>query len=284
MDPQALVESLAELPLGPLRCFSQCGSTNDEARRWMESGCPDLALVIAETQTAGRGRLDRRWYTPPESAPESALAFSLVLRPDKTSVGLDPDLPPERTMLLTALGALAVCQALEEQYQLDAQIKWPNDVLVGGRKLAGILAESHWQGSELTGTILGIGINITQSAIPPETELSFPATSIEACLDSAGTQPDRYRLLRMVLERILQWRDQVPSPSFLQAWQRRLAYLNDWVWILPALEGAAGSLPSGEACQVLGLETDGRLRLRDQAGNILKISSGEIHLRPHNSI
>ena len=184
MDPQKLVELLAGLPLGPLRYYSQCGSTNDEARRWLEGGGPDLALVIAETQTAGRGRLERRWYTPPESA----LAFSLVLRPGKTSPGLDPDLPPEGTMHLTALGALAVCQALEEQYRLDAQIKWPNDVLVGGCKLAGILAESHWQGSELTGTILGIGINVTRSAIPPGVELSFPAASIEACLDGAGTR------------------------------------------------------------------------------------------------
>ena len=91
-------------------------------------------------------------------------------------------------MHLTALGALAVCQALEEQYRLDAQIKWPNDVLVGGCKLAGILAESHWQGSELTGTILGIGINVTRSAVPPGVELSFPATSIEACLDGASTR------------------------------------------------------------------------------------------------
>ena len=151
---QSLLETrLADLPLGGIRYFERIGSTNDEAAAWLKQGCPDLALVVADAQSAGRGRAGRKWFTPPGAG----LAFSLVLRAGDATRQL---LAQGNTARLNGLGALAVCQALQEQHSLPAQIKWPNDVIVNGRKLAGVLAEAHWLGSELSAVVLGIGINL----------------------------------------------------------------------------------------------------------------------------
>ncbi|PIZ25632.1 MAG: biotin--[acetyl-CoA-carboxylase] ligase, partial [Chloroflexi bacterium CG_4_10_14_0_8_um_filter_57_5] len=136
MNERELRRTLSDLPLGGVRYYEQTGSTNDVALAWASAGAPDLALVIADEQTAGRGRLGRKWVTPPGAA----LAFSLVLRPRPVERDVIP--------LYSALGALAVVSALEEKYGLKPEIKWPNDVLVRGRKLCGILAEAVWLGSQ----------------------------------------------------------------------------------------------------------------------------------------
>ena len=166
MDERSLRKSLSSMPLGGLRYFKQIGSTNDVALAWAAADAPDLALVYAEQQTAGRGRGSHRWFTPPGAA----LAFSLVLRP----------LPDEQSSLtlFSALGALAVCEVLEAQ-GLRPEIKWPNDVLLNRRKVCGILAESVWMGDKLDSLVLGIGMNIKPEAVPPADQLNFPATCLE---------------------------------------------------------------------------------------------------------
>src|SRR3989304_5947628 len=120
MDEAVLKEVLAGLPLGSIRFYDRTGSTNDEAARWAEAGAPHLSLVVADEQTAGRGRLGRRWYTPSGSA----LAFSLILRGGGQDAFL-PYMPHEAIPRLTALGTLAVYDALRQGYDLDPQIKWP---------------------------------------------------------------------------------------------------------------------------------------------------------------
>ena len=157
MDSFSLEKSLAGLRLGPLHYYHQIGSTNDEAARWAADGAPDLSLFVADEQTDGRGRLGRRWFTPAGSA----LALSLILRDQGQGSAL-----PRHITRLTALGALAVCDALSDLYALQAEIKWPNDVLLSRRKIAGVLAEAHWQGEQLVAVILGIGVNVRQAALP----------------------------------------------------------------------------------------------------------------------
>lgn len=117
---------LKNLSLGGMRFFHQIPSTNDEAANWIKAGCADLSLVIADGQSAGRGRGGRKWFTPSGSA----LAFSVVLRVDDQINRL---LDLENEARLNGLGALAVCQALQKVYRLPAKIKWPNDVLVNGK-------------------------------------------------------------------------------------------------------------------------------------------------------
>jgi BirA family biotin operon repressor/biotin-[acetyl-CoA-carboxylase] ligase len=272
MDQSSLEKLLSGLPLGGVRYFTTIGSTNDLAARWAAAGAPDLSLVVADEQTAGRGRMGRRWLTPPGAA----LAFSLVL--SSSSLVLSPSglglSFPELLPRLTALGALAICDTLNAALpaMLPAQIKWPNDVLASRRKLAGVLAEAHWHGDQLQAVILGIGINVAPDSVPPAEMLDFPATCLEAVLESSV---DRWELLRAVLTRLLEWRQRLDSPDLVKAWERRLAFRGEWVRLLqegaPELEG-----------QVLGLNPDGALRLRLRSGEIAAFSAGEIRLRPAN--
>jgi BirA family biotin operon repressor/biotin-[acetyl-CoA-carboxylase] ligase len=277
MDVKTLHASLSDLPLGSIRYFDTIGSTNDEAAAWLKAGSPDLSLVIADEQTQGRGRLQRRWFTPPESG----LALSLVLR---ESQPVESDAIPLLLSRLTGLGAVAICTTLQACCQLEAQIKWPNDVLLGKRKVAGILAEAHWRGDLLEGVVLGIGVNVTQEAVPPASMLNFPATCVEA---EAGAAVDRLALLHAILEKIIFWRMQLVSPEFLQAWELHLAYKGEWVRILasdpthPFTEGS-GAEPIQEG-QLLGLDDAGRLRLGDRSGQTVLIHNGEIRARPSAS-
>ncbi len=142
--------------LGPdgwrVEVLAETGSTNavvaDRARR----GEPAGLVVIAEQQTAGRGRLDRSWVSPPRAG----LTFSALLR---------PALPPDRLPWVPLLGGLAVTEALRERAGVHADLKWPNDVLVDGRKLCGVLAELPVAGA----VVLGIGLNVTtrEDELPP---------------------------------------------------------------------------------------------------------------------
>ena len=260
---QEIKRALAGMSLGPLRYYKEIGSTNTEAERWAAEGAPDLAIVIADQQTNGRGRQGRRWLTNANSA----LAFSLILKDfdDLNRAALESSLHR-----LTGLGAVAVCQALRLDYCLDAKIKWPNDVLLNKHKVAGILAESQWQGNTLQSVILGIGVNVKPAAIPPGEELNFPATSVE---DAALKAIDRPKLLQRTLGRLLYWRERLNEPAFIGYWQEHLVFRNELVSISTHLESNGQKAIRGV---LLGLDPEGRLKLQDQRGRILYLDSGEI--------
>jgi BirA family biotin operon repressor/biotin-[acetyl-CoA-carboxylase] ligase len=262
MDSATLSQTLAGLPLGGLRYYARTGSTNDEAARWAEAGAPDLALVVADEQTGGRGRPGRKWFTPSGAA----LAFSLVLKDLPPAVSFEA---PEQITRLTALGALGVAESLQQDYGLPAQIKWPNDVLLQRRKVGGVLVEAHWLGDRLVGLILGIGLNVSPQSVPSEAEILFPAACLQAYLE---TPPSRPELLRRILAHLIAWRPRLAEEAFLQAWEARLAFRDEWVAVAQGTGTRQG--------RVLGLERDGRLRLQDRDGKYFSISAGEIHLRP----
>lgn len=258
MNEQKLRARLAELPIREVRYFESVGSTNDVALQWISAGVQDGSLVVADTQTAGRGRLNRRWVT----RPGVALAFSLVLLPRPGEAG--------RLGLFSPLGALALSKALSQNYGLQAEIKWPNDVLLGGRKVAGLLAEAAWLGSALQGIVLGIGVNVAPDSVPPAEELLFPATSVEAEL---GRPVERIELLLAILQEIFTWRPRLGRQEFLQAWEDRLAFRGQWVQV-----AQAGHPPlNGKA---VGIDPDGSLILQTEAGELKNIAVGDVHLRP----
>ncbi len=161
----------------------------------------------------------------------AALAFSLVLSPKGISLtALSPR--------FAALGAMAVHTALAARFRLPAQVKWPNDILINGQKVAGVLAESHWLGESAQAIVLGIGVNITPDAVPPPEAVNFPATSLEHAL---GGPVDRQVVLRNILAALLDWRPVLNERAFLQAWERALAYRGQYVRVeldnRPPLEG-----------------------------------------------
>jgi len=274
MDWPSLQSSLADLHLPAIRFFTSIDSTNDEAQRWMAAGAPNLALVVADEQTAGRGRAQRHWLTPPGAA----LAFSLVL--------LSPPFEPQLLSRLSGLGAVAVRHALEKRYALHPQIKWPNDVLLNQHKIAGILVEAQWSGDNLSGVIVGIGINIAPEScsavhLLPE-GMNFPATCVEAIL---GNAVNRLDLLHDVLEEfIINWLPRLSSPDFIQDWEASLAYRNQWVELYetdvavsPTEKVTVKPIETG---MLIGLAPNGSLRLLNGDGKLVTTAVGEVHLRP----
>ncbi len=158
----------------PLQYFDEIDSTNRVALDWANEGAPEGALVVADHQTAGRGRKTRDWA----SQPAKLLQFSVVLRP-AVSVG-------RLGLLPTALG-VACAQGIEEVTGLSPALKWPNDVTLGGRKVAGILVETRVTGSKLDAAIAGLGINVGWSAAELPEDLVSTATSLAIELEHAGS-------------------------------------------------------------------------------------------------
>jgi BirA family transcriptional regulator, biotin operon repressor / biotin---[acetyl-CoA-carboxylase] ligase len=257
MNEREIRKSLSDLPLGGVRFINQVSSTNDIAIDWAADGASDLSLVCADEQTQGRGRGNRRWFSPPGAA----LAFSVVFQPRGQE--------EHSLSLFSGLGALAVCDALA-QAGLYAEIKWPNDVLLNGCKICGVLAEAVWLGDQLESVILGIGVNVTPAAIPTPDQLFFPATSIES--ESCQTV-DRLILLRDILQSLLYWRELLTKEAFLCAWQARLAYFGQLVEV-------SGGTDGNRFGRLDGLESDGSLRLVSEQGQTLSVQFGEVRLRP----
>ena len=270
MNLDLLHKALHGLPLGDLRFFARIDSTNNEAVYWAEQGAPDLSLVVADEQTAGRGREGRRWFTPPGSA----LAFSLVIKTFEAAGNLETSQILSR---LTGLGALAVSEALRRDYGLLAEIKWPNDVLLERRKVAGVLAEAHWIGEQLSAVILGVGVNVSPDSVPPAGEVVFPADCVETVL---GRPVERLELLRAILVHLLAWRGQMGQAQYLQAWEQRLAFRGEWVQIV---SGAGGTQTPPETLpnrvQIIGLDVHGGLVVKDQSGKSLVLHTGEVRLK-----
>jgi BirA family biotin operon repressor/biotin-[acetyl-CoA-carboxylase] ligase len=177
------------MPFGePLRRLASVDSTNSEAMRWARDDppAPEGAVVWADDQTAGRGRWGRAWV----SVPGGSLTFSLVLRP---TWGAD------RLGLLTLAAGVACADAIRDETGLATSLKWPNDVLVGGLKLAGILSESLVSASGVEAAVVGVGINLHPLPAGVPEEVAARATSIAAG-GALGTPPEG--LLLAVVKRL----------------------------------------------------------------------------------
>jgi BirA family biotin operon repressor/biotin-[acetyl-CoA-carboxylase] ligase len=256
MNQQELESVLANLNLSAIHYFDSIGSTNDEAMAWARNGAQDLSLVVADEQTLGRGRLDRPWFTPPQTA----LAFSLILRPTYAEKPL-----LSRVVGLAALALSDVLQTLD----LTPQIKWPNDILLNGRKLAGILIEASWFEHEVQSIVIGMGVNIAKAAVPTTDILGFPATSLENML---GYVPDRNVILHGILTNMIALRPHVGTDAFMSSWEKKLAYYGRQVRV----EMGGEQSVSGK---VIGLESDGSLKLRDDDGKTISVRFGDVRLR-----
>jgi BirA family transcriptional regulator, biotin operon repressor / biotin---[acetyl-CoA-carboxylase] ligase len=220
-------------------------STNDRARELAEDGAPSGAIVTAGEQSAGRGRRGRVWSAPPGSA----LLFSALLRP------LDIE-----HLLLPLSVPVAVCEAIEALAPVACRVKWPNDVWIDERKVAGVLIEARppdW-------AVIGIGVNvaIAEGDFPPD--LRWPATSIGHEVGMA----DAREALCAALGRWVE----APEPAVLRAFRDRDALTGREI----AWEGAGGSPGSGTA---LGIDDRGNLVAERQDGERVALGSGEVTLR-----
>lgn len=234
--------------------FDSLPSTNLEAARRAIEGATEGLCVVASEQTAGRGRLQRQWISPKGAG----LYFSVVLRP-RISQSSWP--------LITLAAAVAVHDALLEGCSLKTDIKWPNDILSNNRKLCGILAETV-ETTKGRALVLGIGINLTSSAFPPE--VHEIATSVQL---ETGDVPDLEIILRhlmMALERRYEMLQSVGGgEEILREWSVRSSYAN----------GKRVRVASGQEVfegTTRGLETDGALRVGTDDGEVRIVRAGDV--------
>lgn len=239
----------------PVHCLASVDSTNSYAKREARRGAPHGTLVVAEEQTAGRGRLGRVW----ESQPGAGLYFSLILRPER---------PPADAPQLTSVAAVAVAEVLRRDYGIGAQLKWPNDVLVGGRKICGILLEMSCELDRIHYVILGIGINVHPFLRDPGADVAARAVALD---DLTKTSVRRAPLLGAVLksleDRYYEWMQ--------TGYGRILAEVKSLSCTLG--RRVAVSTPSGI---VEGIATDidlsGALVVEEHRGALRKIYAGDV--------
>jgi BirA family transcriptional regulator, biotin operon repressor / biotin---[acetyl-CoA-carboxylase] ligase len=233
--------------------LDECDSTNDEAARLARAGARHGTVVIARAQRAGRGRDGRSWASPRDAG----LYLSAVIRAPLPLI----DVPP----MTLAIG-VGVCDAARA-LGAAAALKWPNDVLVGGKKLAGVLVEAHSQGHRVDAVVVGIGVNLSSAGWPPE--IAATATSME---QAAGAPVDRAVFIDHLLAQVERWIDRYVASGMAvvaPAWRDRMA---------PGIIGRArvdGVELSGE---LAGLDGDGALLLRDTRGELHRVRSGDVEV------
>ncbi len=234
--------------------FDELGSTNTEALEQARRGAEEGLCVVAKTQTAGRGRLGRAWQSPIGAG----LYFSIVLRPKLTAKYLP---------LLTLMAAVTVHETLRSGFALDPDIKWVNDVLIGGKKISGILAETA-ETDRGTAVVLGIGINLKPDNFPPA--IADIATSIEA---ETGGPIDPAALLQTLTAKLDHFYEMLQSENGAEnikdEWAKRSSYYSgkDVRVILP------NETLIGTTC---GLEENGALRVKQPEGEIRIVQAGDV--------
>ncbi|MFC1524169.1 biotin--[acetyl-CoA-carboxylase] ligase [Thermodesulfobacteriota bacterium] len=243
-----------------VRFYQEVGSTNTEALALGRNGLPEGSLVLAGTQTGGRGRLGRKWLSPGGCG----LYFSMILRPE-----LDPgDLPK-----ITLTAGVAVCQAIEEETGIKPLLKWPNDLMRDGCKFGGILTETDAvSGSGRPLVVLGIGLNIsTPGDVFPE-ELRARVTSLVSPKEDTL---DRVKLLTGIVRHVEESIRQLEKgefPMILREFAARDAIRGrELSWL-----SANGEVVCGIS---QGLDQDGLLHIRDLQGRIHEVLSGDVQLK-----
>jgi BirA family biotin operon repressor/biotin-[acetyl-CoA-carboxylase] ligase len=260
MDTISIYDALACVPLSELHFLETTPSTNDHAFHLIKDGVDDWCLIVTEEQTAGRGRGNRNWLSPARSA----LTFSIIIRPSIEESRF--------ASLLPALAAISVHDALSAIKGVQPSIKWPNDLLVNHKKVAGILVESDWQGGNLKHAVIGIGINILRSAISPSNQFSFPATTLE---DETDRSIPRWGLLAEIVQAMHQRRKQLIGGRFLPDYRNQLSYIGRIVRLSNFnITEMTGTLT--------GVSEDGSLILTLPDGKREIIQVGELHLRLYN--
>lgn len=253
LEPDEMRRHMATRWLGAdLRCLETVGSTNTVARELANAGAPHGTVVIADAQTNGRGRLGRSWVSPAGKN----LYLSAILR---------ADLPVESVPLITLLAGVAVVDTVAEWHA--AAIKWPNDVLIDGRKLGGILAETEGQGAERV-VVLGIGLNLNAAFDDLPAELHNKATSLFIAI---GRPVERARVAGRLLSHLERRYDDLAARGFAplaEAWRARCGMIGRQVRI-----AEPDGVVAGEA---LGLDAGGALRVRLDSGAERRVVAGDV--------
>lgn len=228
-------------------------STNDYLKKLGNEGCENGTVVAAREQTKGKGRLGRTWQTKKDDG----IAFSVLLR---------PNVAPSEVSAITPLAGLAVCKAIREYTKLDCVIKWPNDIIVGRKKLVGILTEMSAEFDAVEYVITGIGINVDHTSFPEE--IAFKATSL---LLETGRHIDKNEFLACVLEHL----ENEFVKNNLELTPTALSEYTD----LCATVGRSVTFQRGTrriSGMAVGISEHGELKVMMSDGTICLVNSGEV--------
>jgi BirA family biotin operon repressor/biotin-[acetyl-CoA-carboxylase] ligase len=238
----------------------QVVSTNTVAGEMASKGSPAGAVVIAETQTGGKGRLGRKWISPTGN-----LYLSVILR---------PGIPLHRAPLITLMGAVAVASTIRAVCGVDAAIKWPNDIYISNKKVSGLLTEMSAEQDRIRHIVLGIGMNVNMrlDTLPGDIRAVTTTLAVET-----AKKIDRTVLFRRLIGELEHWYlvflDY--SPEVLAEWTR----LNMTVGNRVTVSGS-GEVIEGQAQEI---DDDGRLIVRLDDGSLKQIAAGDVTLRPHQN-
>lgn len=240
----------------PVKVLKKTGSTNDEAKALAALGARDGTIVVAESQSEGRGRYRRPFYSP-EGA---GLYMSILLR---------PKIPASETLFITTCAAVAVCEAIEEVSGKYAEIKWVNDVFSGGKKVCGILTEASFdvESGGLAYAVVGIGVNVKHIDFPEELK------DIAGSVFGEGEYPPegRARLCAAVAERFAYHLAHISERTFYAEYKRRCFIVGKRVHVLSgALECDATAVGLDENCFLVVRMDDGQIRT---------LAAGEVSIR-----
>ncbi len=265
--PDVLTEAEIRSFLGPtrlvgreLRCFEELDSTNNYLKA--QPGAPDGTVAIADSQTAGRGRMDRSFQSPRGQG----IYLSVLLR---------PPLPPDRLPPMTALAGVAVCAAVERVCGARPGLKWPNDPVLNGKKLCGILTELSLEAEtgRVQSLVLGIGVNVGQGEEDFSPEVREVATSLRQALGRSVSRPQLAAALLEELDRAYAALLAGDLPAYLAAYRSRCVNLGKTVRLIPF----GGGEP--ETAQAVDIDEEFSLVVRGADGKERTVRSGEVSVR-----
>jgi BirA family biotin operon repressor/biotin-[acetyl-CoA-carboxylase] ligase len=240
-----------------ITCLDTIDSTQKLALQLAENGASEGTIVLAEEQTAGRGRMARKWYSPKYTT----ISMSMLIR---------PDLPLSRAPQFTLIAAVAVALAIEEVTNLSPEIKWPNDLLINGKKVTGILTELQAEGNQIRSMIIGIGINVNQKKSEMDPQINQPATSL--FIESERSISRDY-LVAMILHNFEKFYDLYVQEGFNPIkliWESYSVSIGKTVKAKTSKGDIIG--------KALGITKEGVLQLEDSDGMIHSIYSADIEI------
>lgn len=233
--------------------FEEVDSTNRYARALAREGAAHGTLVLADTQTAGRGRRGRGWISPSGSS----ISMTLILR---------PDMPPAQVAKLSLLTALATANAIRQATGLDARIKWPNDIVIGGKKVCGMLLEMDATPEKVESIVAGVGINVHQTQFPDE--IAHSASSLDLLAGRRVSRSDIVRAFLQEYERA--WA--LGDDAMMRAYRERSATIGQRVQVI-GLDGAYTGIAQG-------VTESGSLLVRpDEGGEVREVLAADVSVR-----